>query len=169
MLDVTTDVNPPVKEMVVFNEGALVHDWRAFGPTYDILLPAGDGEKKLGIMFSDSSDTTSPLLWRTITLDMTPPVTKAPYAASVIKGESAKLRYRVNDALSPRATVTIGIKTLGGRTVKTLSLGKRATGKLLTTSFICNLAPRKYRFEVYAKDLAGNAATSNGWNYLTVK
>ena len=169
MLDVTTDVDPPVSEMQVFNEGDVVYEWRTFGPTYGILLPAGDGPKKLGIRFSDSTDTTSPLLWETIKLDMTPPVTKAPYAASVLKGGSAKLQYRVNDTMSPKATVTIKIETLGGAPVRTLSLGNHATGKLLTTSFVCNLAKKKYRFEVWAKDLAGNAATSIGWNYLTVK
>ncbi len=169
MLDVTTDVNPPVSEMLVFNEGDVVYDWRTFGPTYGILLTAGDGPKKLGIRFSDSTDTTSPVLWETVKLDMTPPVTKAPYAASVLKGGIAKLQYRVNDALSPKATVTIKIKTLGGTPMRTLSLGKHVTGKLLTTSYLCNLAKKKYRFEVWAKDLAGNAATSIGLNYLTVK
>lgn len=169
MLDVTTDVNPPVGKMTVFNEGDLFPVWRAFGPTCDILLPAGDGQKKLGIQFSDSSDATSPLLWQTIKLDMTPPVTKAPYASSVVKGEIARLRFRVNDTLSPKAALTIKIKTLRGRTVKTLSLGNRVTGKPLATSFVCNLEPRKYRFEVWAKDLAGNAATSIGSNYLVVR
>ena len=170
MLDVTTDVNPPVSEMLVFNEGDVFYDWRAFGPAYAILLPAGDGAKKLGVRFTDSSDTVSPLLWETIKLDMTPPVTKAPYAATVLRGATAKLRYRVNDALSPKATVTIKIKTLAGAPVKTLSLGKHVTGKPLTASFRCNLPKKKYRFEVYAKDLAGNLQKlPAGWNYLTVK
>jgi len=170
MLDVTTDVNPPVGQMLVFNEGDMIYDWLPFGPTYDILLPAGDGPKKLGIEFADSSAGASPLLWRTIKLDMAPPVTKAPYAAAVVRGAIAKLRYRVNDALSPRATVTIRIKTLAGTPVKTLSLGRHVTGKLLTASFVCHLAKKKYRFEVFAKDLAGNAQKLPvGWNYLTVK
>jgi hypothetical protein len=78
--------------------------------------------------------------------------------------------YRVNDALSPRATVTIKIKTLGGAPVKTLTPGKRVTGKLLAASFLCNLAKKKYRFEVYAKDLAGNQQRLPvGSNYLTVE
>jgi beta propeller repeat protein len=169
MLDVTTDVNPPVKEMLVFNEGAVYYDWRTFGPAYDLLLPAGDGPKKLGLRFTDSTDATSPLLWEKIILDMTPPITRAPWAVAVTKGTRATLPYRVNDALSPRATVTIRVKTLAGKTVKTLPLGKHATGKTLTTSFVCNLARGKYRFYVSGTDLAGNAATSIGWNSLTVK
>lgn len=170
MLDVTTDVNPPVAKMLVFNEGDQSFDWRPFGPTYDMLLPAGDGQKKLGIRFTDSSDQTSPLVSETVTLDMTPPVTRAPYAVAVAKGATAKIPYRVNDALSPRATVTIRIKTLGGTTVKTLSLGRHVTGKLLTARFVCNLAKKKYRFEVYAKDLAGNQQKLPvGANHLTVK
>ena len=48
MLDVTTDVNPPVAEMVVFNEGDVLYDWRPFGPTYGMLLPAGDGPQEAG-------------------------------------------------------------------------------------------------------------------------
>jgi hypothetical protein len=75
----------------------------------------------------------------------------------------------VNDALSPRATVTIGTKTLAGKTVKTLPLGKHATGKVLSASFRCTLARGKYRYYVSGTDLARNAASSIGWNSLTVK
>jgi beta propeller repeat protein len=170
MLDVSTDVNPPVSKMAVFKEGDLLVPWVPFAPTCDLLLPAGDGPKKVGVEFLDFADGQSPLVWQTIKLDMTPSVTRAPFAATVTKGRTARLPYRVNDAMSPKATVTIRIKTLHGATVKTLSLGRRATGRRLNATFTCTLARKKYRFEVYAKDLAGNQQRLPvGWNYLTVR
>lgn len=167
-VDEVSNDNLPVTQMLFFNEGAAYFNWQPLGPSAALTLPAGDGPKRVGIRFATSDSKTSPLLWQTINLDTTPPVTKAPYPAAVTKGHRATLKYRVNDA-APKVTVTIKIKTLAGTTVKTLSLGKRATNKVLATSFVCNLAAKTYRFWVYATDPAGNVATSVGNNKLVVK
>jgi hypothetical protein len=82
---------------------------------------------------------------------------------------TATLKYRVDDALSAKAKVTIKVKTLSGSTVRTLDLGWKYTGKLLSAKLSCDLAPKTYRFYVYAKDLAGNPQRQVGVNTLTVK
>ena len=85
------------------------------------------------------------------------------------RGYRAHLAYRVTDSQSTAATVTITIRTLTGRTVKTYSLGPRATGAQLAARFVCRLPRGTYRFFVYARDQAGNPQTRLGWNTLTVK
>ena len=98
------------------------------------------------------------------------PTTSAPRSASVRKGHSATLYYRVSDGQSAAATVVIRIKTRSGLTRKTLTLGMRGTGSLRHTSFTCGLARSKYRFWVDARDYSGNPArTPLGHNWLTVK
>ena len=98
------------------------------------------------------------------------PTTSAPRSASVRKGHSATLYYRVSDGQSAAATVVIRIKTRSGLTRKTLTLGMRGTGSLRHASFTCALARGKYRFWVDARDYSGNPARRPlGHNWLTVK
>ena len=80
------------------------------------------------------------------------------------------LRYSVKD-LKPtcgKATVTIRIKTLGGRTVKTLKPGLRGVNTSQRYRFRCGLARSTYRFWVYATDRAGNKQLIVGVNRLRV-
>ena len=104
-------------------------------------------------------------------IDTQRPVTKAPYAASVLRYRYVTLRYRVNDPLpgSGKAKVTIKVRTLSGRTVKTLSLGLRRVNATLSYRFRCTLPRRTYRFVVYATDLAGNTQARKGVNRLVVR
>ena len=98
------------------------------------------------------------------------PTTSAPRSASVRKGHSATLYYRVSDGQSAAATVVIRIKTRSGAARKTLTLGMRGTGSLRHASFTCALARGKYRFWVDARDYSGNPARRPlGHNWLTVK
>jgi hypothetical protein len=142
-----------------------------------------DGEKTAAWTLSSSSDGKKTVWMRfiedlqqpywtlgsdSIILDTHRPVTAAPYAASGVKGGAMTIRYKVTDNLSPKAWVTIKIKK-GTTLVKTLTLDYPATGKLLTAKVGCQLAKGTYRFSVQAGDLAGNAATRIGTNYLTVR
>jgi hypothetical protein len=103
-----------------------------------------------------------------VRIDTRGPACSAPSAASAVQGSYATLKYRVSDALSSQATVTIKVKA-GSRTVKTISLGKRYTNKALSYRLKCVYAPKTYRYYVYAKDLAGNNQAKVGVNTLTVK
>jgi len=123
---------------------------------------------KVGIVNFNANEPISPQYSDTTTLDTRPPVTYAPSSASGSKGTYIKLKFKVTDNLSPKARVVIKIKR-GTTLKKTLKLGLRATGKLRSTSFKCDLPRGTYRFTVYATDLAGNRATTRGSNYLYVK
>ena len=89
------------------------------------------------------------------------------YAASVYRGHGVTLRYRVDD-LTPKAAVTLRIRTLSGRLRKTLSLGWRWTGSVLGYRYSCGLARGTYRVSVYARDQAGNAQRRLGSATLRV-
>jgi hypothetical protein len=106
-----------------------------------------------------------------VRIDTQRPTTKAPYAASVTRGRTAYLKYKVVDA-TPNAgwaTVTIKIRNSHGHLVKSLNLGKKTVNKLLSTRFTCTLAKGTYKFSVYAKDAAGNSQSKVGSNKLTVR
>lgn len=107
----------------------------------------------------------------TVRIDTRKPATKAPSRASVRRGRTATLKYEVVD-LAPNggmANVRIKIKTLGGRTVKTLRLSTKPVNVTLAAKFRCKLAKKTYRFYVYASDAAGNAQSKAGSNKLIVK
>jgi hypothetical protein len=102
--------------------------------------------------------------------DTAGPRTYAPRGATATRGQRATLYYRVKDAVSPRAKVTIRIRTRAGALKKTLDLGWKGTGPLRHCHFTCRLARGVYRFTVEARDLSGNAAREpRGSNLLTVK
>ena len=101
--------------------------------------------------------------------DTTGPQTFAPRRATVQRGKTATLYYRVTDDQAASCTVTIKVKTLGGRLVRTIKPGLKGCDTLRHVHFRCTLAKKAYRFFVYARDLSGNAQTSLGSNRLVVR
>jgi hypothetical protein len=91
-------------------------------------------------------------------VDTRRPAVQAPSAASVRQYRAATLKCRVSDAAPSAGTadVTIRVKTLRGRTVKTLKLYDQGVGKMLKGRFFCTLSKGTYRFYVSATDPAGN-------------
>jgi hypothetical protein len=104
-----------------------------------------------------------------VMIDTVGPVCIASAASRAIAGTKATLRYRVNDARSATANVTILVKSAAGKTVKTVKLANRRTGRTLTTSFVCKFAAGTYHYYVDATDLAGNPQAKAGKNTLTVR
>jgi cytochrome c len=108
-------------------------------------------------------------------IDTVKPTTKAPSAASVSRGRTATLKYRVLDALpcAGTCTVTIKVKTRAGRLVKTLKCGIRTanTASALTAKLRVPRTWKKgtYRFSVYATDAAGNKQANVASNRLVVR
>lgn len=100
-------------------------------------------------------------------IDTTGPMTWTQSGGGVRRGAVATLRFRVDDALSDTAAVTIRIKTLAGRTVA-VRTATRATNVALQSLVRCDMPKGTYRFFVYARDLAGNAQTRVGSNRLVV-
>jgi photosystem II stability/assembly factor-like uncharacterized protein len=108
----------------------------------------------------------------TVLIDTTRPVTKVLAAASVRRGRRATLRFRVKDAVSPKAKVTVKIYRRGAsKPKKTLRLGLRATNRNLRYArYVCRLPRGAYVWRVYATDLAGNTQkTPAGSGRLTVR
>ena len=103
----------------------------------------------------------------TVSLDSGKPLPLALANASVKRGKTVALSYRVND-VSPTVDVTIRI-TRGARLVKTGRLKARKTGVGLAWSFTCKLAAGRYTWKVYAEDLAGNTQAKPAARTLTVK
>jgi len=103
-----------------------------------------------------------------VRLDLTGPATTALAKATVKQGQKATLRLRVDDSVSPKATVVVKI-TKGSAVKGTLRLGWRATNSAILHRFSCGLAPGTYTWKVYATDLAGNAQTKVGAQVLVVK
>ena len=145
--------------------------WTA-GASASIAAPAdhgNDGHHMLEYRSVDVNGQTEATRSTDVAIDTRGPDARAPRRASVRRGATAALAYRVNDALSPKADVTIRVRTLGGRIVKTVRLSRRPTNVSLSYRFACRLAPGTYRFAVTARDLAGNRQVHVGSNRLVVR
>ena len=107
----------------------------------------------------------------TVRIDTVHPTTRALVAASASYRGYATLKYQVVDAApnGGTATVTIKVKTLAGKVIKTYSLGKKAVNTTLSLRMLCAIPRGTYRYYVYAKDCAGNAQAKAGYNKLVVK
>jgi photosystem II stability/assembly factor-like uncharacterized protein len=106
-----------------------------------------------------------------VRIDTRRPQTAALARASVRRHRTALLKYIVNDRApnGGNASVTIRIRTLKGKLVRTLEQGARSVNLLLKAKFTCTLHKGTYRYFVYATDLAGNKQSSVGVNKLVVK
>ena len=133
------------------------------------VLVSGDGVHALSLRSVDLLGHIEATRTFTVRIDSAGPTTEALANASVRKGRTATLRYRVNDALSPKARVTIRIRKLSGRLVKSLPVVTRTTNAATSSRFTCNLAKGRYRFSIEAKDLAGNKQVRKGYGTLTVR
>ena len=104
--------------------------------------------------------------------DTTPPTTTA-FAATVKRGKTAVLKYRVNDPApnGGTATVTIKVKNKAGEVVKTLKPVVKPVNTPQAWRFTVppTWKAGAYRFYVYATDMAGNTQSKVGYNTLTVK
>jgi hypothetical protein len=133
------------------------------------MLP--QGVSYLHVRALDGAGNWGATVSRAVRVDTVAPATRAPYRAAVRRGRVATLKYKVLDPApnGGTATVTIRVKTLGGRTVRILLLEGRAVNVVRSATFRCRLARGTYRFFVYAADAAGNRQTAVGVNRLVVR
>ena len=191
-----TWVRDPVVDLSLFaatnNPGATVAEMDVFDvgdPTAVVALPYAtavtgwdltwpghdaDGVYRVAVVYRDDSGlprpaNEAPQVTATVKLDRGRPRTRAPVSATAVAGGMAALRFRVDDAMSASARVTIAIRTLGGATKKTLTPGWVRTRRLLSARFACRLAPGSYRFFVSARDRAGWTDLSPANNRLVVR
>jgi hypothetical protein len=130
-----------------------------------------DGRHTLSFFSTDFLGNQEPVKTASFGIDTGRPTTRALKAASVVRGKTVTLRYRVNDPKpsSGKATVTIRVKTRAGKTVLTLRPGVKATNRDLTAKAVIKLKRGEYRFQVYARDLAGNTQVKAGSARLRVR
>ena len=104
-----------------------------------------------------------------VNIDATVPTTKAQPAA-VRAGKTVTLKFRVADAAIScgQATVKIQIRK-GGRVVKTVTVGAKATNAALIFRYKAALKKGVYTWRVLATDAAGNKAVDMLAAKLTVK
>ncbi len=102
-------------------------------------------------------------------VDTAPPAAAWSSAAVTMKfGHTVRLGYRVSDALSPSASVTIVVTSAAGKVVKSVTLPAVAVGA--TTAWAFKPGARGvYRVTVVATDLAGNRQVEPAALKLTVK
>jgi hypothetical protein len=106
-----------------------------------------------------------------VKVDTCRPKVVANWAATARSGHTASLCYCISDRRpgSPTANVTIKVKTSSGRLVRKLVASGVAVNRRLVMSFVCRRSAGRYRFFVYATDVAGNTQSSVSSNRLTVR
>ncbi len=154
---------------VSFDGGATWSDWQPFADVDQLQLPCGDGAKSISLQFEDADGNVTPVVAITVYLDTHGPTTVAPVVAHARAGKTALIRFKVKDALSPKASVTVRLRNRAGKLIRVIRLGERRTNRLLGAKFACNLRRGTYRFTVLARDLAGNAQVKAGTNRLIVR
>ena len=154
---------------VSFDGGATWSDWQPFADVDQFQLPCGDGAKSISLQFEDADGNQTPVIAITVYLDTHGPTTVAPAASYARAGKTALIRFKVKDALSPKASVTIRVRNRAGKLIRVIKLGLRPTNRLVGAKFACNLRHGAYRFTVAATDLAGNKQVKAGGNRLVVR
>ena len=102
---------------------------------------SGDGVHRVEYRSTDSFGRTEKAKWCEVKIDTRRPRTTAPSAASVARGKTAILAFRVWDARpnGNTATVTIKVRDAAGTLVKTLRLRGQSLRTTLEAAFTCGL------------------------------
>jgi hypothetical protein len=102
-------------------------------------------------------------------IDSKRPTTKA-YAATVRRGKTVALRYKVLDARPGCEKAKVTLKILSGkRVVRTLKAGPYKSNITRSYRWRCGLPRGRYTLKVYATDIAGNAQAKVSTARLTVR
>ena len=129
---------------------------------------SNDGVHVISFRSVDAAGNVEAVKIVSVKIDTLGPVT-ATRSTSGRKGRAIVLRYKVSDALSPKATaIRIVVKNSHGIAVKTF----RPTAKNTATWYSVKWTPKArgtYRYYVYAKDLAGNAQSKVGSARVVVR
>ena len=136
----------------------------------DATVPTTAGAHAIAYHATDVAGNVEAEKTFTVNVDTSKPVTAA-VAASVVKGRTAKLKYRVTESgpSAGKAAVVIKVKNRRGKVVATIKASQVAVNTAVSAKFRCKLAVGVYTYTVYATDTAGNAQAKAGSAKLTVK
>ena len=147
-------------EMRFANDAAAWSGWQPYATTAAWRLSAGDGSKTVSVEFRDAAGNMLACS-AVITLDTKRPTPRAARVVSVGRGAKVTLKFRIKDPApnAGTAAVRIRVRTLGGKTVKTVTLRNQPVAKALKCQFTCKLRKGDYRYFIRATDAAGNRQT----------
>ena len=113
------------------------------------------GVTQLSYRGTDSAGNVEDPLGIAVRIDTVKPTLKVLAKATVRKGKTATLRFRVND-VCPTCAVTIDIRNAKGKRVKRLMIPVAPTNTAAKATFTCVLGKGSYTWKLSARDLAGN-------------
>lgn len=158
-----SEVPQTITQMTVSNVGAFgpfpldpyvetVIGWNLNGGLADT-----DGLKQVRVVYRDAGADISPAAIGEITLDRDSPGATAVSPVTCRSGGTAKIKYKVDDTLSPKVRATILIRDKANtKTLKTLACGWQPVGAWKYRTFMGTLKPGSYHFMIETRDLAGN-------------
>jgi cytochrome c len=155
-----------IKELSYALDGAAATVVAAEG---DVAVPAIAGPHAIAYHATDVAGNVEADRTFTVNVDTSKPVTSA-VAASVVKGRTVKLKYRVAESgpSAGKAAVVIKVKNRRGRVVKTIKASQVTVNAAVSAKFRCKLAVGVYTYTVFATDAAGNAQSKAGSAKLIV-
>jgi len=156
-------------DMRLRNAGAEWGEWRAYAALTTWWLAPGDGARRVEAEYRQGVEDPV-VVGDGIKVDTVGPTTRALRSVAVRRGRQAVLAYRVLDAdpHGPYATVVLRILR-GDKVVKSMVRHRRAIGDRHRQSFTCILPAGRYRWEVLARDTAGNRQSVAGSARLVVR
>ena len=127
------------------------------------------GETALEYYSADLAGNAETARSVTVRIDSGQPTTRA-YAATLKRGKTGKLAYKVSDAVPGCGQAAVTLKVFKGKKLKrTVKVkGTVACNVKKTCRWKCTLTKGRYTIKVYATDLAGNAQGRVGSARLTV-
>jgi cytochrome c len=136
----------------------------------DATVPTVAGAHAIAYHATDVAGNVEAEKTFTVNVDTSKPMTSAA-AASVVKGRTAKLKYRVTETgpSAGKAAVVIKVRNHRGKVVKTIKASQVTVNAAVSAKFRCKLAVGVYSYTVHATDTAGNAQSKAGSAKLTVK
>jgi photosystem II stability/assembly factor-like uncharacterized protein len=146
--------------------------WQAV--TGPIVFPAppdhsGDGVHELWYGAVDSNGNVEPAYYVPVAIDTVRPRLTAVRSSPVFRGKVAKVRFRVDDISTTRVDVVVKIRHAGrSAVIKTVRARVRPKASRVL-AFRCTLPAGRYRFTVFATDLAGNRQARAGHGTLIVR
>jgi M6 family metalloprotease-like protein len=132
---------------------------------------SNDGVRTLSYWAIDNAGNREATKTLTVKIDTTGPRCAAKRLI-MSRGQKKQLVFAVRDALSPKVTCTLKIKTRGGATKKSWVWSwddVRPPGKWWYINYRCKLKRGTYFIVVTGKDLAGNRASVTGRAKLIVR
>jgi len=131
----------------------------------------GDGLHYLTYRSVDGAGNAESSTVRRVAIDTRGPLVRGlKMARRVLPGSRVRIDFRVDDALSPEATVRVTVFSgPAWTTVKRSARSVVRTGRTVSVTFVAPRQPGAYYAEIRAVDLAGNPGWSNSLAFRVVR